>query len=105
VLHTILGCLFVAIGGFTCAGIMQGLRAHTIPSWVGYASGIIPMLAWNYMARMSPLSMPYVTMLFEVTLTAANLVAFFYFGFRPSMSQGLGMVLALVGLALMAKGG
>lgn len=102
-LHTFLGCAFVALGGFLAGAIMVGLRAGTVPTWLGYLSGIAPMLAWNYMVRMSSLSMSHVTLVFEVVLVVSSLVALAVWGYRPTAFQMVGVVVSVFGLAMMAS--
>jgi hypothetical protein len=103
-LHTILGFLLIALGGYVSATIMTAIRAGSISAWWGPATGLVPVLAWNYLAKFSPLSLPLITLVFEVTLTISALVALAYYGFRPSRVQYLGMAISILGLALMAKG-
>jgi drug/metabolite transporter (DMT)-like permease len=102
-MHVIVGLALTVAGGFISAYLSTRIRAGW-SGWWGPATAVFPMLGWTYLTRFSKVPLPLQTLTFEVVLVTATLVALFFYGFRPTWVQGAGILVAVSGLAMLAKG-
>ncbi len=94
----------LAVALAICGALASALLAHMVrqeglSSWWLYAPPILTVTAWRLMLR-TPISIPVLSVVLDCVVGSVYFLSLAALGHRLGAAQGIGVVLVILGLAL-----
>lgn len=91
--------LLIFVNSFIGAFLSKQIKAQIIPWYCTVITGAIAGLIWGYMST-SGKNLMYLSVLFDVLTAVTYIVTFIILGDKITVNQFLGILMSLVGIAL-----